>query len=222
MSTAAPGRYSYENSIATFLDQATYQVLLRRAAAILQREPRGHLLEPADLVHDSVLRIARTAVPVRFHSTGHLVALATMIMRRVIVDYSRSAKSAKRRISAPLAGERLLAPGAVDALIVRDALARLAPRGDRIFRIVEMRFYDGFDIEEIACALDISSRTVKRDWNAARERLLGLLRPRSGFEDPIWPLARKGGTPETESRPAPAIPGHAPVAYSWRVRSGRE
>jgi RNA polymerase sigma-70 factor, ECF subfamily len=176
MSTAAPGCYSYENSIATFLDQATYHVLLRRAAGILQREPRGHLFEPADLVHDSVLRIARTAVPVRFHSTDHLVALATIVMRRVIVDYRRSARSAKRRSSAPLAGESLGAPGAVDTIIVRDALARLAPRGDRIFRIVEMRFFDGFDIDEIASALDISSRTVKRDWSAARERLHGLLR----------------------------------------------
>jgi DNA-directed RNA polymerase specialized sigma24 family protein len=69
----------------------------------------------------------------------------------------------------------MAAPETADTIVVRDALARLADCEDRLFRIVEMRFFGGFDIDEIASALDVSSRTVKRDWSAARERLHGLI-----------------------------------------------
>jgi RNA polymerase sigma-70 factor, ECF subfamily len=177
MSTAAISCQSYESGIAAFLDQPTYDVLLRRAAAVLRRESCGHLFEPADLVHDTFVRIARSAVPVRLHSTGHLVALATIVMRRVMVDHSRSTKSVKDWKSVPLDVEGLATPEPVDSIVVRDALARLADCEGRLFRIIEMRFFGGFDIDEIASALDISSRTVKRDWSVARERLQGLLRP---------------------------------------------
>jgi RNA polymerase sigma-70 factor (ECF subfamily) len=176
MSTAAFSCHSYENGIAAFLDQRTYEILLRRAAAVLRRESKGYLFEPADLVHDSFLRIARSAVPLRLSSTAHVVALATSVMRRVMVDHSRSTKSVKEGMSVPLDVEELAAPEPDDAIVVRDALARLADCEDRLFRIIEMRFFGGFDIDEIASALDISSRTVKRDWSAARERLQGLLR----------------------------------------------
>lgn len=177
MSTAALSCHSYENGIAAFLDQPTYEVLLRRAAAVLRRESCGYLFEPADLVHDSFVRIARSTVPVRLCSTTHLVALATIVMRRVMVDHSRSTKSVRDGMTVPLNVEGLATPEPVDAIVVRDALARLTDCEGRLFRIIEMRFFGGFDIDEIASALDISSRTVKRDWSAARGRLQGLLRP---------------------------------------------
>jgi len=165
------------NGIGLLLDQPTYEVLLRRAVAILRRESCGYLFDPPDLVHDAFLRIARSAVPVRLRGTAHLMALVTIVMRRVMVDHSRSTKSAKHGISVPLDTEGLAAPETADTIVVRDALARLADCEHRLFRIVEMRFFGGFDIDEIASALDVSSRTVKRDWSAARERLQGLLRP---------------------------------------------
>jgi RNA polymerase sigma-70 factor, ECF subfamily len=177
MSTAALNCHSYDNDIAAFLDRPTYELLLRRAAGVLRRESCGHLFEPADLVHDSFLRIARSAVPVRLSSTAHLVALATIVMRRVMVDHSRSTNSVKDGTSVPIDVEGLAAPELADAIVVRDALARLADCEDRLFRIIEMRFFGGFDIDEIASALHVSSRTVKRDWSAAREYLQGLLRP---------------------------------------------
>ncbi|HUA59738.1 MAG TPA: ECF-type sigma factor [Verrucomicrobiae bacterium] len=176
MSTVAVGCHSYENGLAAFLDQPTYEALLRRAAAVLRRESCGYLFEPADLVHDSFLRIARSAVPVRLRSTSHLVALATLVMRRVMVDHSRSTKSVKDGITVPLAAEGPAAPDTADTLVVRDALACLGECEGRLFRIVQMRFFGGFGINEIASTLDVSSRTVKRDWSAARERLQGLLR----------------------------------------------
>jgi RNA polymerase sigma-70 factor (ECF subfamily) len=177
MSTAALSYQSCENGIAAFLDQPTYEALLRRAASILRHESSGFLFEPADLVHDSFLRITRTAEPVPLRNTAHLMALSTSVMRRVMIDHSRSNKSVKHGTSLPLEPDGLAAPEAADVTVVRDALACFDDREDRLLRIIEMRFFGGFDIDEIALALDVSSRTVKRDWSVARERLQGLLRP---------------------------------------------
>jgi RNA polymerase sigma factor (TIGR02999 family) len=140
----------------------------------LRHEAKGHPFEPADLVHEAFLRIARSALPVRLQSTTHLLALVTLVMRRILVDDSRSAKSARAK-SVPLESDDLPTRPATDDLVIRDALSRLADCEDRLFRIVEMRFFGGFDIDEIASALDISSRTVKRGWIAARERLQEML-----------------------------------------------
>ena len=167
-------------SIAPFLDEATYDLMLRRAASILRSEGEAYLFEPADLVHEAFLRLARSWVPVRLHNADHLVALTTVVMRRVMIDHGRSAKSSGRRNSVPIDSETLSILTADDGLPVRDALARLADCEDRLFRVVEMRFFGGYDFEEIASALEVSSRTVKRDWSAARERLQSLLGARSG------------------------------------------
>jgi RNA polymerase sigma factor (TIGR02999 family) len=177
MSTAALSYHSCEKGIAAFLDQPTYEALLRRAASILRRESSGVFFEPADLVHDSFLRISRAAQPVLLRSKAHLVALSTRIMRRVMIDYSRSNKWMKHWTSVPSETDDLAAPESADTILVRDALACFEDQEDRLLSIIEMRFFGGFHIDEIASALDVSSRTVKRDWSAARERLQGLFRP---------------------------------------------
>ena len=164
-----------ESGIVALLDQTTYQVLVRRAAAVLRRESFSYLLEPADLVHDSLLRIARSAAPVRLRSTAHLLAVVSLVMRRVMVDRNRSAKSVKDGRSVPVNNESLTMHETADVMVVRDAVARLSDCEDRLLKIIEMRFFGGYDVDEIASALSISSRTVKRDWSAARDRLRGLL-----------------------------------------------
>ena len=175
MNTATLNCGSGECSIAPFLDKATYDLLLRRAASILRSETEAYLFEPADLVHESFLRLARSSVPVRLHSADHLVALATVVMRRAMIDHARSTKSSARRKEVPLDSETLSILPTDGELPIRQALARLADCEDRLFRVVQMRFFGGFDFDEIASALEVSSRTVKRDWSAARERLQNLL-----------------------------------------------
>jgi RNA polymerase sigma factor (TIGR02999 family) len=175
MTPAALGCNADKNGISDYLDKPTYDRLLNRAASILRREPRRCLFEPTDLVHDAFVRIANSEIPVRIRSADHLHALATIVMRRVMIDDSRSAKSPGHLRSVPLESENLVADPAIDAVVVRDALARLADYEDRLFRIVEMRFFGGLDMEEIALELDVSSRTVRRIWSAARERLHALL-----------------------------------------------
>jgi len=120
MTTAAFSCISDGNEMASFLDQPTYDLLLRRAASILRRESLGHLFEPGDLVQEAFLRIARSAVPMRFHSATHIVALATVVMRRIMIDHSRTPRAAGRLRSVPLhaeyrAAERRARPAARSA-----------------------------------------------------------------------------------------------------------
>lgn len=175
MAAAALDRSSELIGLAEFLDQTTYKILLRRAASILCRETAAYLFEPADLVHEAFLRIARSVVPVQLRSAAHLVALATIVMRRIMIDHSRSVSPLDCQRSVPIESGNLAAASESTTLVMRDALSRLAEYEERLFRIVEMRVFGGFDVEEIASALDISSRTVKRGWGAARDRLQDML-----------------------------------------------
>ena len=176
MNTAIAEDFCETAGLAGFLDESLYARLLGRAAAILSRESSAYLLEPTDLVHEAFLRIARSEVPVRFQSSSHVVALATIVMRRIMIDHARSTRWSRPSICIPLdPHDELPAQSTGDTLPLRDALERLAASEERLFRIVEMRVFGGFRVEEIASALDISGRTVKRDWNAAREWLQATL-----------------------------------------------
>ena len=165
MSVAGPVRL--------IMDEPVYKRLHRRAKAILRNEHSDHRMEPADLVHEAFLRIAKSRVPAALNDRVHFLAVATIVMRHVLIDHARSAKSPRRFKCVPLDHEMPLATEfSRDALPLRHALERLASREARLYRIVEMRFFWGLDIEEIASELCISSRTVKRHWTVAR----GLLR----------------------------------------------
>jgi RNA polymerase sigma-70 factor, ECF subfamily len=174
LTTKTEERCETSPAFADLIDKPTYRRLLSRAASLLRREGPGHPFEPADLVHETFLRIARSAVPVRFHHTNHLVALAAIVMRRVLIDLARDVTS-RRSVHTPLDPEGwATVESFADTLCLRDALARLANYEDRLFRVVEMRIFKGFDVNEIASALDVSSRTVKRDWRAAQKWLRDL------------------------------------------------
>jgi RNA polymerase sigma-70 factor (ECF subfamily) len=161
------------------LDESTYKKLLERAAVILRRESSAHLFEPPDLVHEAILRIARSRFPVRFQSTAHVIALVTVVMKRIMIDHARAHKLSGRPLWTSIDPEAAFiseSPG--DTLPLHDALARLANCEERLFRIVEMRFFGGFGMQEIASRLEISDRTVKRAWTTAREWLQATLAQR--------------------------------------------
>jgi RNA polymerase sigma factor (TIGR02999 family) len=155
--------------MAELLDQALYTRLCRLAAASLKAERSQQYWEACDLVHEALLRIARTSTPVRFQSPNHLYALTSIIMRHILIDHARSSSLSTRYHRVPLDPE---VPSNItfhfDGLVIHETLARLEEFESRWHRIVDMRFFTGLAVEEIASQLAISERTVKRDWSAAR------------------------------------------------------
>jgi RNA polymerase sigma factor (TIGR02999 family) len=156
-----------------------YQELRRRAAAYLRRERRGHTLQPTALVHEAYLRLVgqnRAA----WRNRSHFFAVASQMMRRILVDRARGRKMAKRsgrwaRVTFDEAEIRAAAD--VDVLDLDAALTRLASFDERKSRIAELRFFGGLTLEEAGDTLGISMATVERDWQAARAWLFKELSP---------------------------------------------
>jgi RNA polymerase sigma factor (TIGR02999 family) len=140
----------------------------------LARFPTGQTLAPTVVVHEIYARFAeRSSQDVL--DRHHFLALAARAMRDVIVDYVRRRQARKRDggVLLPLDSgidNRLQTSRAepIDLIAMDEALSQLETLDNRQARIVEMRFFAGLELDEIAAALDISERTVKRDWQKAR------------------------------------------------------
>ncbi len=146
-----------------------YSDLKRIAQAQLRGERAGHTLEPTALVHECYLRLLGQA-GLDWRDRAHFFGLASAMMRRVLVDHARRRQARKRR---PEDGEVVFtvssAAGPTAELLDLDrALEKLGSEHPRPARVVEMRYFAGLEIEEIAACLDISPATVKRDWEFAR------------------------------------------------------
>jgi RNA polymerase sigma factor (TIGR02999 family) len=154
---------------------AVYAELQRIARAHLRRETPGHTLQTTALVHEAYLRLLGQRA-VDWHDRAHFFALASTMMRRVLVDYARARLAGKRahlEETLTLAGELSAAPGgSVELLDLDRALDLLACEHGRAARIVEMRFFAGLENHEIAAVLAVSERTVEREWSFARAWLL--------------------------------------------------
>jgi RNA polymerase sigma factor (TIGR02999 family) len=155
-----------------------YDELRRRAAAHLRREPRNQTLQPTALVHEAYLRLVdqRRAV---WRNRAQFFAVASQMMRRVLVDRARGRRMAKRsgrwaRVTLDTA-EALTRPAELDVLDLDAALTRLAAFDERKSRIAELRFFGGLSLEETGQALGVSVATVVRDWRAARAWLFKTL-----------------------------------------------
>jgi RNA polymerase sigma factor (TIGR02999 family) len=165
-----------------------YEQLRRLAAQHLRREPAAQTLQTTGLVHEAFLRLVDQRSP-RWQNRSHFFAIASSLMRRVLVDQARVRLAEKRGggkanlrlddLSATLErrGEQLLLEAQSDAgeqaaranLIGIDAaLTRLDALDHRQAQIVELRFFGGLTVEETAQVLEISNATVKRDWMMAK------------------------------------------------------
>jgi RNA polymerase sigma factor (TIGR02999 family) len=149
-----------------------YEELRRRAAAYLRGERPGHTLQPTALVHETYIRLAQQE-HIDERDRGSIVALGAHIMRQILINHAKSRSRLKR--GGPEA-VRITLDEALDFYDRRDisiaavdeALLELEKIDPRQAQIVELRFFGGLTVDEIAEGLNISPATVKRDWTVAK------------------------------------------------------
>src|SRR5688572_4783133 len=148
-----------------------YEELHRLARHYMSRERAGHTLQTTALVNEAYLRLVDWE-NVRWQNRAHFFGVAAQMMRRILVDFARSRQYLKRggeerRVSlaeaAVVSEER-----ATDFIALDDALGSLAAIDPRKTQVVELRFFGGLSVEEVAEVLNISPRTVMREWSLAQ------------------------------------------------------
>jgi RNA polymerase sigma factor (TIGR02999 family) len=148
-----------------------YGDLRKRAHYQLRRHRPGDTLNTTALVHEAYLKLA-DQTQLDWQNRAHFLAIAAKAMRYIIIDYARRQGAQKRGGDAEvLALDEAAIPVQARAAHLLDldaALDDLAERDARMAQVVEYRFFGGLTIEETAQALDVSARTVKRDWRLAR------------------------------------------------------
>lgn len=147
-----------------------YDEMRRLAQSYLRGERNAATLQPTALVHEAYLRLVGQKLP-DWESRSHFVGVAAHLMRQILVDHARRHNSAKRGNGAQMASleEALsLAPEpSFDILALDDALQALAAIDERKCRIIELRFFGGFTVEETARAVGISVTTAGREQRLA-------------------------------------------------------
>ncbi len=152
-----------------------YDELRRMARSFMRRQPAGHTFQTTELIHEAYLKIARGDER-NWQNRSHFYGVAAKAMRQILVDYARSKSSQKRggwqdqvSLSDDLATVKDISR---EVVALDEALKNLEQIDERRSRVVEMKFFGGLKIEEIAEVLKISPETVKRDWQFARTWLL--------------------------------------------------
>jgi RNA polymerase sigma-70 factor (ECF subfamily) len=172
-----------EQDAAAQLVPLVYKELHRVAARCLRHERPDHTLQPTALVHEAYLKLAsqRSA---NWQSRTQFFAVAAQLMRRILVDYARAQLCAKRGGKAAKLGldEVLLVSRdrSEEVLAIHESLTRLAEVDPRQGRIVELRYFGGLTMEEVAEVLGVSSKTIKREWCIAKAWLHGDLKESHG------------------------------------------
>lgn len=150
------------------LTPLVYRELRRLAASHLRKERNNHTLQPTALVHEAYLRLVGQKNP-NWQNRSHFYGVASQLMRRILVDHARKRQADKR------AGQRIsmqeavsFQPGRSRELLTLDgALTALEKLDQRKSRAVELRYFGGLSMDEIAQTLDVSAVTVRRDLRMA-------------------------------------------------------
>ena len=163
---------SGKKEVADELLPLIYDELHRRATAFMRRERHNHTLQPTALVHEAYLKLIDQRND-DWNDREHFFAIASQVMRRILVDHARSRRRQKRGGSkADLPLEEALLAGAeeanVDLIALDEAMARLAKLDPQQERLVELRYFGGLSLEEAARALGVSRATAARDWQVAK------------------------------------------------------
>jgi RNA polymerase sigma factor (TIGR02999 family) len=147
-----------------------YKELRRLAHYHLRSERADHTLQSTALIHELYLRM-QGGQPVELQNRAHFIAVASRLMRQILVDYARGRRAGKRDGGCRISFKDLAAmPGNGDAELVAldDALQELSGIDARQGQIVEMKFFGGLSASEISQVLGLSRATVDRDWATAR------------------------------------------------------
>jgi len=141
--------------------------LHRLAASYLRRERPGHTLQPTALVNEAFVRLVGQGARSDWESRSHFVAIAAHHMRQILVDYARRRLAAKRGGGATVVSlddaQAASDPRSVDLLALDDALEKLAAVDARKARAMELKFFGGLEMAEIAGVLGVSVKTVEKD-----------------------------------------------------------
>ena len=160
--------------------EAAYPELKKIAHARLQATGPQPGMSTTVLVHESFLRLAGRVGQLQFASSGHFYAYAAQVMRSVIVDLVREQQAQRRgggqaAVTLDTAVAQQVAADSDEPLQVDAALTALAAVEPRLAQVVEMRYFAGMNDLEIASALGLTDRTVRRDWDKARALLRTLV-----------------------------------------------
>jgi RNA polymerase sigma factor (TIGR02999 family) len=160
-----------EPDAAARLMPLVYEELRRLARDYLRRERGDHTLQPTALVHEAYLRLVDDS-RVNWQNRAHFYGIAAKLMRRILVDHARARNADKRGglvPKVPLDEARDLPPAATNDLVALDgALQDLARTYPRKSEVVELKFFGGLEADEIAEVLQVSPKTVLRDWQFAK------------------------------------------------------
>ena len=156
-----------------------YDELHRLAARCMRQERADHTLQPTALVHEAYLKLVGQRTT-NWENRTHFFAVAAQLMRRILIDHAKRHLRAKRggaEQKVSLDEVFLFSEDKSAALLALDeSLTRLGKIDPRQSQIVELRYFAGLTIEETATALDVSPKTVKRDWSVAKAWLYGDLK----------------------------------------------
>ncbi len=148
-----------------------YDELRRLARGYLQRERSDHTLQATGLVHEAYLQLVDQGTTT-WQNRAHFFGVAAQLMRRILVDHARRHRRGKRGGALDkVEFDEALAPSVsrdLNVIALDDALQDLAALNPQHSQIVELRFFGGMTIEEVAEVLDVSPRTVQREWRMAR------------------------------------------------------
>lgn len=163
--------YNYtqeEHRLATELFQDNYDDLVVIARARRRRSNRDQTLSTIDILHESFIRLNKTK---RWDSQEHFINAAALAIRHVIIDYARRKKAAKRE-GVKVDQDTELLPeyweSSEQIIQISDLMDKLKTQNARWMRIVDARYFCGFTEDETADILQLSPRTVRRDWQSAR------------------------------------------------------
>lgn len=170
--TALLHRYQHgEAEAESQLIEAVYGELKLMASRYMRRERGGHTLQTTALVNEAYVKLVQQD-GVNWQDRAHFFAAAAQVMRRILVDHARRNLAGKRGGDAPmLALDEALVfahERSGPLLDLDEALTRLAAKDARAARVIELRFFGGLSTEETAVVMQISDRTVRREWNFAR------------------------------------------------------
>ena len=157
-----------------------YEELHRLANGLMRRERRGHTLSATDLIDEAYLRLAGTPLDAR--DRVHFLAIASRVMRQILVDHARRRAAAKRghgEAPVPLDEELVAAPVSDDLVELDLTLQQLATFDERKARAIELRYFGGLTQDEIAQVLGVHVNTVARELRLAEAWMHAQLRPGS-------------------------------------------